>query len=120
MDSSNLVRNKTTVRKIIDTWQDHPNVTPIKSSVTQNRKFNLPHVTDQGINKIINSFKATGSEGIPVKLIKLSANVIDSHLANIINNDIDLNCYSENAKIANARLISKKIWENYSKKLPTC
>ena len=44
-----------------------------------------------------------------MKLIKLSANVIDSHLANIINNDIDLNCYSENAKIANARLISKKI-----------
>ena len=34
-----------------------------------------------------------------MKFIKLSANVIDSHLANIINKDIDLNCYSESAKI---------------------
>ena len=37
----------------------------------------------------------------------MSANVIDSHLANIINKDIDLNCYSENAKIANVRPIFK-------------
>ena len=52
--------------------------------------------------------KATGPGDIPVKFIKLSANVIDSHLANIINKDIDLNCYSENAKIADARPIFKK------------
>ena len=38
----------------------------------------------------------------------MSANVTDSHLANIINKDIDLNCYSENAKIANVRPIFKK------------
>ena len=38
----------------------------------------------------------------------MSANIIDSHLANIINKDIDLNCYSENAKIANVRPIFKK------------
>ena len=38
----------------------------------------------------------------------MSANVIDSHLENIINKDIDLNCYSENAKIANIRPILKK------------
>ena len=43
-----------------------------------------------------------------MKFIKLSANVIDSHLTNIINKDIDLNCYSKNAKIANVRTIFKK------------
>ena len=37
----------------------------------------------------------------------MSANVIDNHLANI-NKDIDLNFYSENAKIANGRPIFKK------------
>ena len=51
--------------------------------------------------------KATCSDGIPVKLIKLSANLIDSHLVNIINRNTDLNCYSENAKIANVSLIFK-------------
>ena len=63
------------------------------------------------MNKIINllnSDKATCSDGIPVKFIKLSANVVDSLLSNIINKDIDLNCYSENAKIAKVRPIFKK------------
>ena len=46
---------------------------------------------------------ATDSGGTPVKVIKLSANVIDSKLANIINKYIDLNGFSENAKIA-------KVW----------
>ena len=57
---------------------------------------------------MLSSHKATGPDDIPVKFIKLSANVIDSHLANIINKDIDLNCYSENAKIADVRPIFKK------------
>ena len=73
--------------------------------------FNLPHATTHNINKIINSLnsdKATGPDGIPVKFIKLSANVFDSHLANVINKDIDLNCYLENAKIA-LDLFSKKM-----------
>ena len=33
---------------------------------------------------------------------------MDSQLANIINKNIDLNCYSENAKIANVKPIFKK------------
>ena len=38
----------------------------------------------------------------------MSVNVNDSHLTNIINKDIDLDCYSENVKIANVRPIFKK------------
>ena len=57
---------------------------------------------------LLSSDKATGPDGIPVKFIKLSANVIDSHLSNIINRDIDLSCYSENAKIANVWPIFEK------------
>ena len=99
------------MRKIIDNYRDHPIVIAIKSSVTRNSKFDLPHATTQEINKIINSLnsdKATGPDSIPVKFIKMSANVIDSHLANIINEDIDLNCYSENAKTANVRPIFRE------------
>ena len=74
-------------------------------------KFNLPHPITQDINKtinLLNTEKATGPNEIPVKVIKLSANVIDSHLSNIINKDIDLNCYSKNAKVGNVRPIFKK------------
>ena len=77
--------------------------------VTQNSRFKLPHATTQDINKNINSLisdKATGSEGIPVRFIELPANVIDNHLPNIINKDIDPNFYSESAK--NVRTIFKE------------
>ena len=55
------------------------------------------------------SHKTTGPDCIPVKFNKLSVNVIDSHLTNIINKDVDLNCYSQSAKIANIRPIFKKM-----------
>lgn len=35
-----------------------------------------------------------------MKIIKTARNVIDSHLINIINKDLDNNKFSENAKIA--------------------
>ena len=40
--------------------------------------------------------------------VNLSVNVIDSHLANIINKETDPHSYSANAKIENARPIFKK------------
>ena len=39
----------------------------------------------------------------------MSANVIDSHSANTINNDIVQNVFSEKAKVASARPIFKKM-----------
>ena len=38
----------------------------------------------------------------------LLANIIDSHLANIINHDLDNNSFSESAKIGTARPIYKR------------
>ena len=63
------------------------------------------------INKIIilfNSEKVPCHEGMPVKLIKLSAIATDSHLGKNINQDINLNSYLENAKIANIGPIFKR------------
>ena len=61
--------------------------------------------------------KATSPNKIPPKITKLSANVIDSDLANIINSDIEKNSFSEDARIASVRPIFKKnkfdIEENY-------
>ena len=52
--------------------------------------------------------KSIGPDKITPKIIKLSANVIDSHFTNIINKDIDNKRFSENAKIASVIPIFKK------------
>ena len=45
---------------------------------------------------------------LDAKIVILSANVIDSHSANIISDDLDNNSFSEDAKIATVRLICLK------------
>ena len=53
--------------------------------------FDLPPASKEDMNKIVESVnvnKATGSDGIPLKLNKLSANVVDKYLISIINHDI--------------------------------
>ena len=74
-------------------------------------KFDLPYASTSDINKVIKSLnvnKAKGPDGISAKFVKMSANVIDCHLANIINNDISLNKYSKHVKTAIVRPIFKK------------
>ena len=113
-DSSNPLHDKETEEKIIETYSNHPSVIAIKSSIkhdTRDNVSNLPHPSTKDINNIIKSLnfnKATGPDGIPEKFIRMSANVIDSHLTNIIDKDIDQNNYSENAKTANVKPVFKK------------
>ena len=60
----------------------------------------------EDINKIIESLnpsKVTGSDSVPVKILK-----IDSQLTNILNRDIKENKFSEDAKTALVRSLSKK------------
>ena len=56
----------------------------------------------------INPKKAAGPDKIPPKIVNLSANMIDSHLMNFINNDLSNNCLSNEAKVATVRPIYKK------------
>ena len=101
-----------TIREIIENYQNHPSIIKIKQSVKENNKvFNFPEASTEEINKIIKSLnphKATGPDGIPLKIIKTAANVIDCHLAYIINKDLKENKFSENAKTAMVRPIYKK------------
>ena len=67
--------------------------------------------TAEQINKIIkrlNPNKAIGPNKIPPKIVILSVNIINSHLANIISYDSDNNSLSERAKIAAVGPIYKK------------
>ena len=60
------------------------------------------------IIKNINPEKATGPDKILPEIVRFSVNIIDSHLINIINNDINSNYFSNEAKVATVGLIYKK------------
>ena len=96
MQGSN--NDKSTIETIIKTYGRHP----IKAaSVGQ-------------INKIIkglNLKKATGPDKSPVKIVKLAISIIDSHLTNIINNDLSNNAVLDSAKLGSVRPIYKEMTE---------
>ena len=60
------------------------------------------------IIKSLNINKAKGLDGISAKFVKISDDIIDCHIANIINKNISNNKFSENAKTATVRPIFKK------------
>ena len=105
---NNPNEDNTTVKNIIKKYENHGSIINIESSAI---RFDIPTAKIEDINKIIkniNTKKATGPEKIPPKMVKLSANIIDSHLMNIINNDLSNNSFSNEAKVATVRSICKK------------
>ena len=74
------------------------------------KEFKIEEAKVEQINKIlrnINSRKATGPDKIPPKIVKMLANIIDSHLNNIINSGLKRNAFSDSTKVASIRSISK-------------
>ena len=90
----------------------HSSVTTIKENVLPGAlSFDLPPAFKEDINKIVKSLnvnKATGPDGKPLKLIKISVNVVNKYLTNIINHDISRSYFSDCAKNALVRPIYKQ------------
>ena len=110
--SSSLAENDSvTIDKNIKHYENHPSISKIKNSQNKNKTFEFPEAKVEDINKIIKSLnpqKATGPDGIPIKVIMSSNNVTDSHITNIINQDLNIDKYSEEAKTALVRPLFKK------------
>ena len=90
---------------------NHPRIRKIKNVCVPENTFDLPYASTSDINKIIKSLnvnKAKGPDATSAKFVKMLANVIDCHLANITNNVISSNKYSKHAKTETVRLIFKK------------
>ena len=107
----NASEDEKTATEVISTYSKHPSIQIIKSSFDFNSKFELPKPSASDINKIITCLdtnKATGPDGISAKYVKMSANIINCHLSNIIATDISDNQYSEHSKTATVRPIFKK------------
>ena len=89
-DSSLSENDEETVNKVLKHYENHPSVAKIKYNQNETLNFDFPAAKVEDIIKIIKSLnprKATGLGSIPVKILKITENVIDSHLTNIINRD---------------------------------
>ena len=99
------------VKQIMKEFENHPSMVEIKKNINIVEKFTIKEATVSDINtllKSVNTKKATGPANIPPKLVKLSANVIDSNLCNVINKGLQNSSFPDAAKVASVRPIYKK------------
>ena len=97
-------------KRNIEKYKNHPSIKAIQDTFPVKKEFKIEEAKVEQINKVlrnINSRKATGPDKTPPKIVKMSANIIDFHLTNIINTDLKRNAFSESAKVASIRSISK-------------
>ena len=99
------------VDAIISNYKHHPIINQIRKKCSNPKIYmQFSWRKKEEINiliKHLNPKKATGPDGIPLQIIKLSPDVIDKHLTNI-NTDLECSCFSEKAKIASVKPIYKK------------
>ena len=72
-----------TVDKIISKYSSHPSVPKLKMEFSIDKEFGLPYVSAKDINQIIKSLninKAKVPDGISLKFVKISADIIDSYI----------------------------------------
>ena len=85
-------------KRIIEKYKNHPSTKDIQDIFPVKKEFKIEEAKFEEINKILrikNSRKATGPGKIPPKIVKMSANIMDSHLTNIINSDVIRNAFSD-------------------------
>ena len=98
------------VEEIIKTYENHPSIKLIKDNVlSEHEDFTIEPAPVEGINELIKHL--TQRKPLDLirfrlsKIVKVTANIIDSHLTNIINNDLSSNSSS---KVGSVRPIFKK------------
>ena len=100
-----------TGKAIIKKYENHTGIINTNNKVGKSEhRYNIPLATAEPINKIIkklNPYKVAASDKILPKIVILSANIRESHLANMIKRGLD-NSFCEGAKIAIVGPIYKK------------
>ena len=74
-------------KRIIEKYKNHPSIKAIQDTFPVKKEFKIEEAKVEQINKIlrnINSRKATGLDKIPLKIVKILADIVNSHLTNII------------------------------------
>ena len=89
-------------KRIIEKYKNHLSIKAIQDTVPVKKEFKIEEAKFDQVNKVlrnINSRKATGLDKIPPKIVRMSANIIDSRLTNILNSDLKRNAFSDSAKV---------------------
>ena len=100
-----------TTKRNIEKCKNHPSIKAIQDTFPVKKKCKIEEAKVEQIFKIlrnINSRKATGPVKIPPKIVKMSADIIESRLTNIINSDLKINAFSDPAKVISIRPIFKE------------
>ena len=85
------------VLKIIKKYEKHQSILEIRKNLKLTETFRIPKAEVSDINKLlknINIKKATGFDTNPPG----SANIVDSHLSNVIYKDLESNSFSDGEK----------------------
>ena len=105
------ISGKEIVATIIGKFKNHLSIISIKNELHPTAEVKIKAAAVDQISKIIRSLdtkKATGPDKISVKIVKMSAYIIDQQLTNKIDNDLLKKLLSDSAKIASVRPIFKK------------
>ena len=108
-------------KRIIKKYKNHPSIKAIQDIFPVKKELKIEEAMVEQINKILRNIyfiKATGPNKVAPKIVKMSANIIDSHLTNIINSDLIRNVFSDSAKVASIPPIFK--WREERTKIKNC
>ena len=109
---------KMVLHNIIRKYENHSSITKIKNSMpvkshlsSNNTLASVRQVTSDEVNlilKSLNAKKASGTDKIPTKLVKLASNYLSKPLATAINNSLTSSKFPDLAKVATVIPIDKK------------
>ena len=103
------------IEGIIRKYERHPSMLKMKNNFDSFVTFDFSKAEVADINSLLKQRipkKRTGTDTAPQKLVKISANVIEKLLCNIINKDIDNFNVSDNTKVPTIRPLHQKKKKN--------
>ena len=111
VSDTNSLEDDVVINEIVQLYSNHPRILKIKENFDNSQtveQFQFNSVTTSELLKNINVKKATGTNKIPPKLVKISAEVLSQPLADAINNSISKGVFPDNANIASVSPIDKQ------------
>ena len=99
------------IEKAISKYKFHPSILLIKDKIVNQEKFSFKPISKLDIQnevQLINPKKATTSDSIPPKILKLSAEVSADTLQSLFNDMLKTENFPENLKLANITPVFKK------------
>ena len=110
------------LHSIIDRYKNHPSILKIKSGVSSKSYFDSDSsrnilVTSDEVEKMLKSLnlkKAAGTDRLPIKLVKLTSEVLSKPLSKAMNNSITSSTFPDRAKVATVVPIDKKTDNKYT------